>query len=216
MKIWWEDRYIVTGDALSDALAGPIGLPSTQLVQVSQYLRAGQVQAFARGNRQHAVTVPVQRLCNSSDDALQQAATALQDHAASGTLIIYLDSGYTLTCAGACLQSCNPERTGAWLVLRFEFVVPGWVAGGLPAIETETMVMNGTINLTSGQDSVTATGLEMARTPSRAMLQIEKPASDAPNIWATLRTGTLTADGFTADLSAPPDRAGYKLAWFAL
>ncbi len=206
----------MTGDALSDTLAGPITMSAAQLVQIAQFVRGTRIRAFARGNRQHTCSILVHRVCRTAAEAMQLAATALQDHATSGTLTLFLDDGGSLSCPEACLASCAPERYGTHLLLTFEFICPAWVPGGDPLPETESIVMNGTLTLLSEVDSVAASGLAMPRTPARILLQIEKPDSTAPNIWPTLRSGTLSSDGFEADLSAPTDRAGYKLHWFAL
>lgn len=75
-----------------------------------------------------------------------------------------------------------------------------------------TNVYSGTFAIPSGQDYVTVTGQTAAFTPTEVMMAIIKP-SGGGNLSATLRTGTLTSAGFTADLTGETDNANYSISF---
>jgi hypothetical protein len=71
----------------------------------------------------------------------------------------------------------------------------------------------GSIGLTAGQDYYTVTGAAFGFAPTCVVVTVAKPNSNESNIFATVRDGTLTADGFTVDFSADIPAAGYKLEY---
>ena len=73
----------------------------------------------------------------------------------------------------------------------------------------------GTQAIGSGVDSVTVTGLALAAVPAQVLVSMRK-ASGGLNIFATVRDGTLTTDGFTVDLSTATDATTYKLDYLAV
>lgn len=71
----------------------------------------------------------------------------------------------------------------------------------------------GSTGLTAGQDYYTLTGAAFGFAPTCVVVTVAKPNSSGSNIFATVRDGTLTADGFTVDFSANIPAAGYKLEY---
>lgn len=76
--------------------------------------------------------------------------------------------------------------------------------------------VGGVGTLTAGVDYFIVTGLGLGSTPAGVMVSVSKPLSTDANIFATLRLDSLTADGFTVDLSAAPPGAGYKLNYLVM
>jgi hypothetical protein len=71
----------------------------------------------------------------------------------------------------------------------------------------------GVVSIADGADSVIVSGLSLSATPSVVMLTVHKPGASDQNLWASVRDGTISTAGFTADLSAVTDKSGYKLSY---
>ena len=99
------------------------------------------------------------------------------------------------------------------------FIGDGATAGGLlvggGSAVGYVQKYRGTQAIGSGVDSVTVTGLALAAVPAQVLVSMRK-ASGGLNIFATVRDGTLTTDGFTVDLSTATDATTYKLDYLAV
>jgi hypothetical protein len=73
----------------------------------------------------------------------------------------------------------------------------------------------GTAAIAAGADSVSVTGLGLASVPAQVLVTVRK-AAGAANLFASVRSASLTTDGFTADLSAATDASTYQLDWLIL
>ena len=73
----------------------------------------------------------------------------------------------------------------------------------------------GTQAIAAGADSVTVSGLGLATAPSQVLVTVRK-ATGGLNLFATVRSDSITTDGFTADLSAATDAATYQLDYLAV
>lgn len=67
----------------------------------------------------------------------------------------------------------------------------------------------------NGVDGGTVSGLILTGTPRRAFLFMQKPAGGF-DMFASLVIGTLTATGFTFNLSGVTDSANYALEYLLL
>jgi hypothetical protein len=83
----------------------------------------------------------------------------------------------------------------------------------VPGAITES---HGTEALLAGQDFFTLTGAAFGFVPTALAVIVVKPSASGDNLFATLRDGTLTADGFTVDLQSNVPGAGYKLSYFVI
>ena len=81
-----------------------------------------------------------------------------------------------------------------------------------PAIPGTSTVKGGSVSITSGNNYVTLTGAAWGFVPSGYAAVVTKP-NGGDNLFATVRASTVTADGFTADLSAPASGTGYSLVY---
>jgi hypothetical protein len=73
----------------------------------------------------------------------------------------------------------------------------------------------GTVTVANGVDFHTVTGLALSFVPAQVLVQTRKPAGGA-NLFATTRDASITADGFTVDLSGQTTAAGYKLDYLLI
>jgi hypothetical protein len=96
------------------------------------------------------------------------------------------------------------------IYLAFVGALPDPSAPGVPNLKS------GSQDITSGNDYVTIAGAALGFVPSGVAVVVAKPTATSDNLFATVRVGTITADGFTADLSAPASEAGFKLYYVAM
>jgi len=100
------------------------------------------------------------------------------------------------------------------------FVGDGATAGGLlvaSAGSTTNFVQKiaGTQAIAAGADSVAVTGLGLASVPSQVLVTVRKVTGGA-NLFASVRGDSITAGGFTADLSAATDASTYTLDYLVI
>lgn len=98
------------------------------------------------------------------------------------------------------------------------YVGDGATAGGVlvsgPFAEC-VLKLRGTKAIAAGADSVAVTGLGLASVPAQVLVTVRK-ASGGLNLFASVRGDSITADGFTADLSAAADAATYSLDYLVV
>ena len=97
------------------------------------------------------------------------------------------------------------DQVNQRLIRNVQEIFSGASAGGVSA--------SGTSSITLGASSVTITGAAFGFIPSGIMVSVSKP-SGGDNIFATVDESTITADGFTAYLSAPTPASGYTLVYY--
>lgn len=99
-------------------------------------------------------------------------------------------------------------KTDPWTLLVYNDVMKG--NEDLPF--NSSTFRRGTFTLASGFDAFTVSGLSLPSAPAQIVVTVKKPGSAQYNLYATVRDdGTITADGFTFDLNAATDMAGYKV-----
>ena len=99
------------------------------------------------------------------------------------------------------------------------FIGDGTTAGGL-LVGGGTLVgyvqkIRGTQAIASGVDTVTVSGLGLASVPAQVLATVRK-LTGGLNLFATVRGDSITAGGFTADLSGATDAATYKLDYLVV
>ena len=99
------------------------------------------------------------------------------------------------------------------------FVGDGATAGGVlvggGSLTGYVQKVRGTQAIASGADSVTVTGLGLASAPGQVLVTVRKQTGGL-NLFAAVRGDSITANGFTADLSAATDGATYQLDYLAV
>ncbi len=99
------------------------------------------------------------------------------------------------------------------------FIGDGATAGGV-LISGGTGVQfvqkfRGTQAIASGVDSVTLTGLGLPSVPAQVLVTVRK-AAGGQNLFAVVRDSSISAGGFTVDLSGVTDAATYKLDYLVV
>ena len=75
--------------------------------------------------------------------------------------------------------------------------------------------LRGTQAIAAAADSVTITGLGLPTVPAQVLVTVRKQTGGL-NLFATVRSDSITTGGFTADLSAATDTANYKLDFLVI
>ena len=93
--------------------------------------------------------------------------------------------------------------------LSFMGTVPDPSSGGVNEA-------HGMVALNNGDDFFTLTGAGWSFVPTAMVCIVVKPSAGDDNFFATLRDGTLTADGFTVDFQSAISNTGYYLGYFVI
>jgi len=99
------------------------------------------------------------------------------------------------------------------------FVGDGATAGGL-LMGGGTGVgfvqkIRGTQAIAAGADSVTVSGLGLASVPAQVLVTMRK-VTGGLNLFATVRSDSISTGGFTADLSGATDAGTYQLDYLVI
>jgi hypothetical protein len=73
----------------------------------------------------------------------------------------------------------------------------------------------GTQAIASGADSVSVSGLGLAAAPAQVLVSMRK-AAGGQNLFATVRGDSISADGFSVDLSGVTDAGTYLLDYLVI
>ena len=99
------------------------------------------------------------------------------------------------------------------------FIGDGTTAGGLfvggGSAVGYVLKFRGTQAIAAAADSVAVTGLGLASVPAQVLVTVRK-LTGGLNLFATVRDDSITAGGFTVDLSAATDAATYKLDYLVI
>jgi len=99
------------------------------------------------------------------------------------------------------------------------FVGDGATAGGLlvggGSAPGYVQKIRGTQAIASGVDNVTVSGLGLGSAPGQVLVTVRK-LTGGLNLFATVRDDSVTAGGFTVDLSAATNTATYKLDYLVV
>jgi hypothetical protein len=98
------------------------------------------------------------------------------------------------------------------------YVGDGTTAGGVlitGAYANCVLKLRGTKAIASGADSVSVTGAAFASVPAQVLVTVRK-ATGGLNLFATVRSDSITTGGFTVDLSAATDAATYQLDYLTI
>jgi len=99
------------------------------------------------------------------------------------------------------------------------YVGDGATAGGLLVSATSSygyvQKVRGTQAIAAGADSVAVTGLGLASVPGQVLVSVRK-VTGGLNLFATVRSDSMTMNGFTVDLSAATDAGTYQLDYLVV
>jgi hypothetical protein len=91
----------------------------------------------------------------------------------------------------------------------------GVLIGGGSSSATYVQKYRGTLALAAGADSGTVTGLGLPSVPAQVLVTVRK-VTGGLNLFATVRSDSITTAGFTVDLSAATDAATYQLDFLVI
>jgi len=217
MKIRYGTSWLAGGD-----LESPSGLSlnGTQVNDELLFYRAAAVTLQPRGNRATSLAFSVTKKFDTVRQAERFMHGHLGDLVPQEALYFFIGSdadGEWLRYDGAVIDNVAPQQMGTSLTLNYSF------RAGLPTFDSpaptvvepaSNMIARSTTAITNGAATVAVTfGTPFATTPV-VVANVQIP-NGGDFIWATLRDGSVTPSGFTADLSAPVPATGYKLTWIA-
>ena len=76
--------------------------------------------------------------------------------------------------------------------------------------------LRGSAAIGSGVDSVVVSGLTLASAPAQVLVSVRKASSGRMNLFASVRSDSVSTAGFTADLSAMTDASTYVLDYLVI
>lgn len=219
MRIKYGDYWLTgtEGDA-SWTAAQDVRVNGQRMVQREHFLRAAAMAFFPRGGRTLSLEFTVGRQFDRGADAEAYMLTHFQSLPEKADVEIHLQAEpgepvQVATLAGAVLSAVPiGPRQGVWLG-SIAYKLEGGTINGISTVPTpEPVVRAGTASIPSGADTLTLTGLaNMGGVPSQIVCTVRKPAAGDFNLVATVLDNSITATGFTVELSGVTDKAGYKL-----
>ena len=198
---------------------GPSGisLNGQQIVDAAEFFRAATTTFYGRGVRSVALGFAVDRLFATEAAALRFALTHHNDLEDEGDLLLTLDAE-TLSLAGAVLEAVAIERwQGVAVRVRYSFRGSAFAtdASALPEPD-ETMTRSGTPAVADGADTLAVVfSSPLPGVPFVPGGTLMMPTAGGAVIFWSPIEDTITASGFTAQLSGPTPGAGYKLPYQA-
>ena len=208
---------IKLSDGVIDPVVG-ISVNGTQLNDEFQLVRALAAAFVPRGNRSTSINFVVERLFNTERAAqrfvlehfsllAQQASLYITIGAVGDTEVVEL--------ADAVVDAVPISFRGTSVTIQYS------IRGGLPSfgvsppgyIEPDSsMIQRKVTAIGSGVDTITVTFDTPFGSLPVVAVSMQSPASGAA-IFAWVRDGSVTTDGFIADLSGETPGTGYKLSW---
>jgi hypothetical protein len=219
VRIKYGDHWL-TGNGTDPfwTAAQNVRLNGQRVVQEEHFLRAAAMAFFTRGGRSQVLEFSVGREFASHAAAEAFLLTHFQSLPEQADVEIHLhvepgDDAQIATITGAVLSALPiGPRDGIWIgqigyALKF-----GTVSGVTTLPSPEPVVRAGTAAIPSGVDTLALTGLaNMGAAPSQIVCTVRKPTAGDFNLVATVLDNSITATGFTVELSGLTDKAGYKL-----
>ena len=159
-------------------------------------------------------------LVGAGDDLHYQALLDLN----TAELATALDGVKSVT-ARVNIELENPDNSRR-LSYQFDVVIQEQAYGGeadptpgtpiYPLPSLLVTKIRGTVALTPGDSVIPITGLILGSAPAQVLLMIRKPTAGADGLAGNVLDDTLSADGFSAELSAPVPGEGYKLDYLVI
>lgn len=179
-----------------------------QIAQTADILRSSSAKIFGRGNRHLEILWSVNRIHTSLAEAQQFLLLHPTQIPAQGTLALVLSDGSSLSLTDCVVTSVAQELAGLRTTHSYQAVAATLTAGFLP---NDNIMYSGTVSLSMNSDTVTVSGLALPSAPRRVWVSVNKPTASASNIFATVRSDSVSQDGFVVNLSAGPESDQFTL-----
>jgi hypothetical protein len=222
MKIAFGNLGLATDDLATGLISGSLTVNGQQVNDEAQFIRALASTFFPRGNRSATISFVASVSHATQRIAERKLLTYFWDLPQQEDLRFWcgpMGDQEIVSFLDAVIDSaaCGPVRgiTGAF---RYSFKVSSPVTEYPPPELTEPtsdMLKRGTTTIAAAADHIdVAFSPPFSAPPAAVVASIQRPAA-GDQLWAIVRDATVTANGFTADLSAPAPASGYKLSWIA-
>jgi hypothetical protein len=221
MKIVYGSLTLATDDLATGLISGSLALNGQQVNDEVHLLRAAAAVFFARGNRSATVSFFASVSHATQHVSERQLLTHFWDLPTQDVLRFWCGPDgdqEIVSFPGAVIDgaNCGPVQgiTGAF---RYAFRVTAPITEDPPPAlvePTTDMIKRSTTAIPSLADHVDVVfAIPFASVPI-VVANVQRPAGgDA--IWAVIRAGSVTVNGFTADLSGAAPDGTYSLAWIA-
>lgn len=217
MKVRINDTWLARGGREGTS---NVAFNGTQVIQEAQFFRAQAAKWFARGNRSSSFSFSVARTHGSTRDAEEFLFTHRDNLPHSGDLVITCGlPGDELDIAfpGAVLEGVSAGYRGPTTFFTYTFRC------GLPETDSipaggevdEEVTRRGTVAIGAGETSVEVE-FPNAMTGTPVVVASILTPDSGDQIFATIREDSVSASGFTADLSGPTPGGDYKLSYIAI
>lgn len=186
-----------------------------------QFLRASEMKYFPRGNRSTQIGFNVTRNFDSYRAAQRFLHEQFSLLATQADLFVTLGiTGDEETClyANAVLESISlGVQSGLSVPVQYSFLagIPTFSVSPPSYVEPDnTMIQRSASAIPNGDSSLAVTFTPAFGSTPVVVANVQIP-SGGDFIFATVRDGTVSTTGFTADLSGATPAIGYKLSWIA-
>lgn len=218
MRIRLDSSTLCDGSPLAPS---QLSINGTLVVDEEHFYRAAAASFFPRGNRSTVLSLTVELSFDSAAEACRYALLRPSTVPASGLLAVDLSDGSTLYLPDCACESVSPQILGSSVRTTYTLKgglfttdvpdnLPGTVdAGGA------LMMRRASVPIAAGAESVTVTfSAPLSAVPS-VVASISRPSGSAM-VSCSVRSDSITASGFTADLGAPTPDNTYRLDYLAV
>lgn len=217
MKIRYGSTWLAPGGV---ELTSGYSINGSQVNDTVQYYRAAQASLRPRGLRSEQISFSVNRLFNSSREAERFVASHFAELSQQQDLYLFCgpDADQEIVLyEDAVLDNVARSFSGTNVLLTYTFSAGAATFDTPPPTVTEpdaSMIKRGATAISNGASSLAVVfSVPFSGTP--VVVPCVQIPSGGDFIFATVRDGTVSASGFTADLSGAVPNANYKLSWIA-
>lgn len=218
MRICLDSSTLCDGSPLAPWQLSSNG---TLVVDEEHFYRAAAASFFPRGNRSTVLSLTVEQSFDSPAEAYRYALLRPSTVPASGVLAVDLADGSTLYLPDCACESVSPQILG--VSVRTTYTLKGGLfTTDVPAELPGTVDAGGalvmrraSVPIAAGAESVAVTFSAPLSAAPVVTASISRPAGSA-TLGCSVRSDSITASGFTADLSAPTPDTTYRLDYLAV
>lgn len=218
MRIRLDSYTLCDGSPLAP---GQLSINGTLVVDEEHFYHAAAASFFPRGNRSTVLSLTVELSFDSAAEACRYALLRPSTVPASGLLAVDLSDGSVLYLPDCACESVAPQILGA--CVRTTYTLKGGLfTSDVPADLPGTVDAGGalvmrraSIAIATGAESVAVTFSAPLASAPVVTASISRP-SGSPTLSCSVRSDSITASGFTADLSAPTPDNTYRLDYLAV
>lgn len=218
MRIRLDSSTLCDGSPLAP---WQLSINGVLIVDEEHFYRAAAASFFPRGNRSTVLSLTVDESFDTAAEAFRYALLRPSTVPASGVLAVDLSDGSALYLPDAACESVAPQPSGCscrtTYTLKgglFTTDVPADLPGTVDA-GGALVIRRASVPIAAGAESVTVTFSAPLSAVPTVTASISRP-SGSPTMGCSVRSDSVTAAGFVADLSAPTPDTTYRLDYLAV